>query len=315
MKPFTPKRLKILYLLIFYFICISCQDKGSLFDSIGKEDKSDKNFRFKEENNVPVSTNDENNNLEKIIENLRSKITNPVLKEKLNTENISNFLNTFFTGNEYISNLEVNDFTTANKLEVLDLLNVKGEAKFNQIHLKSNFRNKIMNITDNEIIFEPEAKIKIKNSPIEFKTKDIFEVISFLKYIINICGNKMEKCDFNMLLKSRINDDREKLKKVFKDSIKKVQNALIIDSNNTFPSNSTTTKLNSNKLKLIKDNLNSKENQVESFMFKEDPNLENKIELDLENEFKKYKNSANDYENFLGSPLFQTYVQNYYYGI
>ena len=47
------------------------------------------------------------------------------------------------------------------------------------------------------------AVLKIKRSKVTYEFKDVFEVITFIKYIINICGSKLEKCDFDSMLKNQ----------------------------------------------------------------------------------------------------------------
>jgi hypothetical protein len=135
---------------------------------------------------------------------------------------VAGIFETLLTGNEFLNNIDVNELAIFDKLEINDFLKVKDMAQFEEISVKSSFKNNLFNITDdNEIIFEDEAVIRIKNSPIAFKAKDIFEVIAFLKFMIKICGKQMEKCDFNNLLKNSLNQQKLDLMKVLKDRYNK----------------------------------------------------------------------------------------------
>jgi hypothetical protein len=136
-----------------------------------------------------------------MIDKLKSKVTNPYLKDNFTIENISNFFANFIAGNQFINNLEVKELAEFNKLEVKDSFKSKGEAHFENLNVNK-LASKALTINDNEIIFDPEAALKMRDTNIEFKVKDIFEVITFMKYIVKICGSKLEKCDFDTLLKN-----------------------------------------------------------------------------------------------------------------
>ena len=136
-----------------------------------------------------------------MLEKIKSKVTNPYLKDNLTIENIANFFANFISGNSFVNNLEVKDIADFNKVEVKDEINIKGEAKIEKLSFNK-LKSPALTITDNEIIFDPEATLRLKNNKLAFKVKDIFEVITFMKYIVKICGSKLEKCDFNNLLKN-----------------------------------------------------------------------------------------------------------------
>ena len=77
-----------------------------------------------------------------------------------------------------------------------------------------NLQSEVLNITQNEITFDPEMRLRMKNSKIvifplkkAFKIKDIFEVIAFMKYILKICGTRLERCDFKNLLNVNKTDE------------------------------------------------------------------------------------------------------------
>ena len=146
--------------------------------------------------------NNAGNNIQVMLDKIKSKVTNPFLKNNFTIDNIANFFANFIAGNEFINNLEVKELADINKLEVKESLKVKNEAIVENLSFNK-LKSRAMTIDDNEIIFDPEAVLKLKTSKIAFKVKDVFEVITFMKYIVKICGSKLEKCDFNSLLKNR----------------------------------------------------------------------------------------------------------------
>lgn len=173
-------------------------------------------------NNNNMNMNSGGNNLQAMLDKIKSKVTNPYLKDNLTVENIANFFANFISGNSFVNNLEVKDIAEFNKVEVKDEIKVKGEASFEKISFNK-IKNRALTITDNEIIFDPEATIKLRNNKIAFKIKDIFEVITFMKYIVKICGSKLEKCDFNNLLKNHNANQIMQIVRTFQKKIDEVQ--------------------------------------------------------------------------------------------
>jgi hypothetical protein len=137
-----------------------------------------------------------------MLDKIKSKVSNPFLKDNFTLENIANFFANFVAGNEFVNNLEVKDLAEMNKLEIKEMLKVKNEAQVESLSFNK-LKSRAMSIDDNEITFDPEAVLKLRNSKIAFKVKDVFEVITFMKYIVKICGSKLERCDFNTLIKNR----------------------------------------------------------------------------------------------------------------
>lgn len=143
---------------------------------------------------------------------MKSKVSNPVLKQNFTIDKIAAFFEHFLSGNEYVNNLQVKEFSTTNNMNVRETLRVKNESIIEDLNVNSNFQSTIMNITEtNEIIFDPDAIMRLRKAPIAFKVKDLFEVVTFLKYMIKICGGRLEKCDFKSLYKANLNDDKKKL--------------------------------------------------------------------------------------------------------
>lgn len=142
-----------------------------------------------------------NNSLQSIIDKIKNKVSNPTLKDNFTIENIANFFANFISGNQYMNNLEVKELTVMHKVEVKDLLKVKGEAQIENLTVNK-LNTRVLSVDGDEISFNPEAVMKMKNSKVNFKIKDIFEVITFMKYIVKICGSKLENCDFNTLIKN-----------------------------------------------------------------------------------------------------------------
>jgi len=166
--------------------------------------------------------NNNGNSFQAMLDKIKSKITNPYLKDNLTVENISNFFANFISGNSFVNNLEVKDIALFNKAEVKDSLKVKGEASFEKISFNK-IKNQAITIIDNEIIFDPEATIRLRNNKMAFKVKDVFEVITFMKYIVKICGSKLEKCDFNNLLKNHNANQVMQIVRTFQKKIDETQ--------------------------------------------------------------------------------------------
>ena len=289
------------------------------------------------------------NKFQTLIENMKSKISSQVLKQNFTAQHVAGVFESLLTGNEFLNNIEVNDLTIFDKLEIRDLLKLKEMAEMEELSVKSSFRTNLFNITDdNEIIFEDEAVIRIRNSPIAFKARDIFEVIAFLKFMMNVCGNQMEKCDFNTLLKSSFDQQKIDLMKVFKDRFnknKEEMSKIFSEFKNIFDKNDDdakkiSTETSKNNLKGSQrndsDNLLRKRANSDEFAFKEQyPKVDrntskNNTDLDeqfkkqhvereiddlLEYEFKAFKenSSINEYENFYNNIRFQKYLEKYYY--
>lgn len=132
---------------------------------------------------------------------MKEKVENPALKNNLTIEGISNFFANLLSGNQIANNIEVKKLAHINKLEIPDRLKVEGHTEIHDLEVKENFKSKVFSITNDRITFNPDATIKMSDSRLVFKVKDIFEVITFMKYIVNICGSKLEKCNFGNLLK------------------------------------------------------------------------------------------------------------------
>lgn len=132
---------------------------------------------------------------------MKEKVENPALKNNLTIEGISNFFANLLSGNQIANNLEIKKLAHINKLEIPDRLKVEGHTEIHDLEVKENFKSKVFSITNDRITFNPDATIKMSDSRLVFKVKDIFEVITFMKYIVNICGSKLEKCNFGNLLK------------------------------------------------------------------------------------------------------------------
>jgi hypothetical protein len=126
------------------------------------------------------------------------------------------------SGNDFFNNFQVKDLTTFNKVEMKDKLKVKGDSKFEDLKIINGLNNNIFSLNNNnEIIFDDDAILKLTNSPIKFKARDIFEIVAFLKYIIKVCGKNMERCDFNQLLDNNIADDQTRLVNILKEKFTK----------------------------------------------------------------------------------------------
>jgi len=280
---------------------------------------------------------------------MKSKISSQVLKQNFTAEHVAGVFENLLTGNEFINNIEVKDIAIFDKLEISDLLKLKEMAEMEDLSVKSSFKTNLFDITDdNEIIFEDEAVIRITNSPIAFKAKDIFEVIAFLKFMMNVCGNQMEKCDFKNLLKNRFDQQKVDLMKVFKERFNKNKEELskiysmfknnFQNGDDEAKKMSLETKKNNFKGSqgdkadnLMRNRVNSDEFAFKEKYSKVDKNtiknnddlneqsnkqhVEKEIEDLLDYEFKLFKenSSINEYENFHNDIRLQKYIEKYYY--
>lgn len=287
-------------------------------------------------------------NLNSIIEKMKDKVENPSLKNNLTVEAISNFFANMLSGNEIMNNLEVKKLAHVNKLEVGEKIKAEGESEFNSIEVKESFKSKVFNITDDRITFNPEATLKMTNSRLIFKVKDIFEVITFMKYIVKVCGNKLERCDFGNLLKNNQTEQMQKIMKLIENS-----------SNFKLSMNDKNASNKGNNLRGGKQSQTQTRNQVE-YSFKEtktpaqtpaqtpapvspvaavtpptpqpkkDPNLmfdhQDEIEKELNLQLKMYKEKQkqdlfdNSYEQFLNKNIMSggeddTSLNEYYYNL
>jgi len=144
------------------------------------------------------------------------------INPKITIENIAQFLSTHLASqNEFTNNLEVHEMSATN------VINVKSNLKSHNVDLNSlvinDFRNRNMNITDNEIIFDPNTIISLRGSQIKFNINDLIESIVLLKYIVQICGPRLDKCDIEDSLNSNKRKENFVLlvQKLFNDLKKK----------------------------------------------------------------------------------------------
>lgn len=239
-----------------------------------------------------------------MIEKLKSKVTNPYLKDNFTVESIANFFANFISGNNFMNNLEVKEISMMNKAEIRDSLKVKNEAKIENLNV-SNLNNKVLSISDNEITFDPEAILKMKGSRIAFKMKDVFEVITFMKFIVKICGSKLEKCDFNNLLKNYNSNQLLQLMNTYEK--KRESSAEKVADNNKDPNKSNLRKMN---FKQMKD-----EKKVEKKAEEEHKDSIDTLDFDLSKDPSfLQKNSLNDeYYKMMENPVMGGLLDSYYY--
>lgn len=270
---------------------------------------------------------------------MKEKVENPALKENLSLESISNFFANILSGNEVMNNLEVKKLGHLNKLEVGEKLKAEGDSEFENLAVKDKFVSRVFNITDDKITFNPEAKIKMSNSKLIFRVKDIFEVITFMKYIVKICGSRLERCNFSSLLNSSQQEQMKKIMKLLeekKDELDKLESNFnnqskvkedikdkkhktinlrksVQNDNKKQDSNKTAPSTNNNlTTSNIKTQVPAQSNNQVSYMFKEKPNKTNElfdhqdeIEKELNLQLKLYKDRQkqeifeNSYESFL----------------
>lgn len=158
--------------------------------------------------------------MKSLLKDLKSKLISNNLKERFDLNNLFKAFSDIFSGNEYFNSLQVNEMSYMPKLFIQSSLNVTNTGVFDRI------KSDIINNTifeanfDNEIVLNPNAIIKMKNDEnFVFKISDIFEVLSFMRYIQKICGKLLSKCDFQNLLTHK-NIDLQKITTLYDQKIK-----------------------------------------------------------------------------------------------
>ena len=102
--------------------------------------------------------------LQAMLDKIKSKVTNPRLKANFTLTNIANFFASFISGNEFLNNLEVLGSTKLNRT-IISELNIQHAANIEDV-IANNFHSQSVNITKNEISFNPYSQVKLKNSNI-----------------------------------------------------------------------------------------------------------------------------------------------------
>lgn len=147
------------------------------------------------------------NQFEQIISELKEKLPeNTKNKDKFTTENVSNLVSSILEGDTEINNLYITRSTNLNNATILKELNVDTLGSFTEeINIQGKITiGNILSISKKEIIIDPNSEIKISDFPLKYKAKDLFELLSFMKFINTLCKDekgKLSKCDFTSLLK------------------------------------------------------------------------------------------------------------------
>jgi hypothetical protein len=262
-----------------------------------------------------------------MIDKIKSKVTNPYLKENFTLENLSNFFANFIAGNEFVNNLEVKELADFNKLDVRESFKSKGEAHMENLEVNK-LSTRALTISDNELVFDPEASLKMKDSNIEFKVKDIFEVITFMKYIVKICGSTLEKCDFDTLLKNhnanqlmqilnKLNKkqeemqqeklkEQERLKKQEQEELKKKEQEELKKKEQE--------ELKRKEQEKQEEYKQKEKNVTASYKFRQNDNMMSNNKVDVMNELNNPIDALNeDYSKMLSNPGISEMFNNYYY--
>ena len=293
-------------------------------------------FRFSEANSPPPSANlspTAENNIQAMLDKLKSKVTNPFLKDNFSIDHLANFFANYVLGNQFVNNLEVKELASLNNVDVKEELKVRGRTEVESLSFKR-LKTKPLTIDDSEINFDPEAILKLKNSKIAFKVKDVFEVITFMKYVVKICGSKLEKCDFNTLLK---NNNANQLLKIISAFESKQQKFLekekekLLQEEKKRPEKINTGISNKN----ADSNLRREEKAIANASFKQSKILfdfwiaekkstalsstgptANEMEKELSNQIKFSQTDGmlnEQYDKFIQNPQVAEFINSYYY--
>ncbi len=102
-----------------------------------------------------------------MLENLKSRVTNPFLKTNFTLPNIANFFASFVSGNEHLNQIQVNNLAQLKNVDISEILNVNQKANINNLEL-TNLVSPVLNITENGIEIDPESIIKMKDTKIVY---------------------------------------------------------------------------------------------------------------------------------------------------
>jgi hypothetical protein len=140
-----------------------------------------------------------------------------------------------------------------------------------------------------------------------------------MKYILKICGSRLEKCDFRNLLTLNKTEEILNIMKFMTLQNINMKNTSTVESKPSATPSSNNNNVTSNKIiKHKKRNLRKSEFKFKQsiFMIK----IVNDFDFDKEinyaiNHYNEPKatNADNDYNNFLDTPDIQKYMNNYYY--
>ena len=195
----------LLTFILIILLSTKIQTQKSLFDSIDSPSQS--------KNSGGSSSSSGKEVLSSVLSKLKNEIKTPLLKDNLTPEGIAKFISNTLSGNQFINNLQVKDNAELHHVEVLDSLKVNGKATFDSLQANKIITPSIT-LDDTEAVIDSNTLLKLAGNDVSFKVGDVFEAITFTKYIVSICGDKLDKCDFGMLMKNRKKKEEPKMKSV-----------------------------------------------------------------------------------------------------
>lgn len=152
----------------------------------------------------------EEKSFEALLDLLKKNVNNPSLKKHLTAENIAKFITNTVEGNLFLKNVEISQDAEIKRLHVRENFTVEGTSRFNNLR-GSSINLDGIKIGDNEIIVNKNTTVRFEDDSLQkFTITDLFEASFFVKYIVSICGSKLEKCDFNILKKLNQNKQNPK---------------------------------------------------------------------------------------------------------
>ena len=145
------------------------------------------------------------NKLERIVSELKNKLPENLKdNNKFNTDNVFRVIQALLSGDINLSNLSVTKASEFNNLTINNQFDAHSQATFSD-ELNVNKLMKIGNsvsIVNNTVLLEPNTEIKIDSFPMKYKASDLFELVSFMKYIKNQFTDEkgnFNQCDFTLL--------------------------------------------------------------------------------------------------------------------
>lgn len=195
----------LLSFILIIVLSTKIQTQKSLFDSIDSPSQSKNTGGFSSSGKEVLSS---------VLSKLKNEIKTPLLKDNLTPEGIAKFISSTLSGNQFINNLQVKGNAELHHVEVLDSIKVNGKATFDSLKANKIITSSIT-LDDAEAVIDSNTILKLDGKEdVSFKVGDVFEAITFTKYIVSICGDKLDKCDFGMLMKNRKKKEEPKMKSV-----------------------------------------------------------------------------------------------------
>jgi len=174
---------------------------------------------------------EETYNLENFLADLQKNVKRKNLLKNITKDKFFDFLKQAISGNFNEQNLNVENMAIMNEQIEIDNLKVNNQAHIASI-MANRLNSNIIKISENEIIIEPDAKLKLKSSPsFNFEEIDVFQVLNFLNDLKSKCGKNFQNCDVKNLRRNQTSLDNKKIYKYFEKKFVSIFNFTNTDIN------------------------------------------------------------------------------------